>query len=275
MHAYFTQIEGFRVRYWEGGDGFPILMLHGVGPGTSTVGNFGPVLEPLEEHCRIIAIDLIGFGDSERKKAGPLFDMDLWVRQGLAVLDHFTGGKRCGLIGHSLGGALALKIASHAPQVTKILTSSSIGASYPLNEALDAFWTLPQSPEELRRVMGDMVFNQAAVTDEMLEERWELLSQPGYGDYFAEMFGGDRQALIDSAVVSDEEASRITATITMMHGRDDKPCPAKETTLMVADKLPKADVMLLSDCGHNLPRERTGDYLAAARALFDPSRAMN
>ena len=29
MHAYFTQIEGFRVRYWEGGDGFPILMLHG------------------------------------------------------------------------------------------------------------------------------------------------------------------------------------------------------------------------------------------------------
>lgn len=273
MHAYFTQIEGFRVRYWEGGDGFPILMLHGVGPGTSTVGNFGPILEPLEEHCRIIAIDLIGFGDSERKKEGPLFDMDLWVRQGLAVLDHFTGGKRCGLVGHSLGGALALKIASHAPQVTKILTSSSIGASYPLNDTLDAFWTLPRDPDELRRIMGDMVFDQSAITDEMLEQRWELLSQPGYGDYFAEMFAGDRQALIDAAVVSDEEAARITATITMMHGRNDKPCPVDQTTLVVADKLPKADVILLSECGHNLPRERTDDYLAAARGLFDRSRA--
>ena len=99
--------------------------------------------------------------------------MDLWVRQGLAVLDHFTGGKRCGLVGHSLGGALALKIASHAPQVTKILTSSSIGASYPLNDTLDAFWTLPRDPDELRRIMGDMVFDQSAITDEMLEQRWE------------------------------------------------------------------------------------------------------
>ena len=270
MHAYFTQIEGFRVRYWEGGDGFPVLMLHGVGPGTSTVGNFGPVLEPLEEHCRVIAIDLIGFGDSERKKEGPLFDMDLWVRQGLAVLDHFTGGKKCGLIGHSLGGALALKIASHAPQVTKILTSSAIGASYPLNHALDAFWTLPQTPEDLRQVMQEMVFDQSAITDDMMETRWELLSQPGYGEYFAEMFGGDRQSLIDAAVLNDEEAGKITADIIMMHGRNDKPCPADQTTLAVADKLPNADVLLLSNCGHNLPRERTADYLATARALFDP-----
>lgn len=270
MHAYFTQIEGFRVRYWEGGDGFPILMLHGVGPGTSTVGNFGPVLEPLEEHCRVIAIDLIGFGDSEKKNEGLLFDVDLWVRQGLAVLDHFTGGKKCGLVGHSLGGALALKIASHAPQVTKILTSSSIGASYPLNDTLNSFWTLPQSPEDLHQVMRDMVFDQAAITDDMLETRWELLNQPGYDAYFEAMFDGDRQALIDSAVVTDEEAARITADITMLHGRNDKPCPAAETTLVVAEKLPKADVILLGDCGHNLPRERTGDYLAAARALFNP-----
>lgn len=270
MHAYFTQIEGYRVRYWEGGDGFPILMLHGVGPGTSTVGNFGPVLEPLEEHCRIIAIDLVGFGDSERKKEGPFFDVDLWMRQGLAVLDHFIGGKRCGLVGHSLGGALALKIASHAPQVSKILTSSSIGASYPLNSALDAFWSLPGDQDQLRQIMGDMVFDPGAVTDEMLEMRWELLSQEGYGDYFVDMFSGDRQQLIDSAVLSDEEAARIDATITMLHGRNDKPCPAEQTTLKVAEKLPPADVILLGNCGHNLPRERTGDYLAAARSLFDP-----
>ena len=164
---------------------------------------------------------------------------------------------------------LALKIASQAPQVAKILTSSSIGASYPLNDTLDAFWTLPGDPDELRRIMGNMVFDQTAITDEMLEGRWELLSQEGYGDYFVDMFAGDRQALIDAAVVSDEEAARITAAITMMHGRNDKPCPVDQTTLVVADKLPKADVILLSGCGHNLPRERTDDYLAAARALFD------
>ena len=118
--------------------------------------------------------------------------------------------------------------------------------------------------------MGDMVFDPSAVTDEMLEMRWELLSQEGYGDYFVNMFAGDRQQLIDSAVLSDDEAARIDATITMLHGRNDKPCPAEQTTLKVAEKLPSADVILLGNCGHNLPRERTGDYLAAARSLFDP-----
>ena len=77
-------------------------------------------------------------------------------------------------------------------------------------------------------------------------------------------------AIIDAAVVSDDEAARITAAVTMMHGRNDKPCPFDQTTLAVAKKLPRADVILLGDCGHNLPRERTKDYLAAARALFNP-----
>jgi hypothetical protein len=36
-----------QVHYLEGGSGFPLPMLHGVGPGTSVMGNFGPVLEPL------------------------------------------------------------------------------------------------------------------------------------------------------------------------------------------------------------------------------------
>ncbi|MDC0033073.1 hypothetical protein OAJ57_00750, partial [Alphaproteobacteria bacterium] len=132
------------------------------------------------------------------------------------------------------------------------------------------FWNLPRDLNEMRQIMENMVFDQTAITDEMLELRWELLSQEGYGDYFVDMFAGDRQALIDAVEVTAEEAAHISATITMMHGRNDKPCPAEQTTLVVAENLPTADVILLSDCGHNLPRERTTEYLAAARALFDP-----
>ena len=59
-----VKVEGIDVHYWAGGTGFPLLMLHGVGPGTSIQGNFGPVLEPLAARCRIVAVDLIGFGAS-------------------------------------------------------------------------------------------------------------------------------------------------------------------------------------------------------------------
>jgi pimeloyl-ACP methyl ester carboxylesterase len=82
------------------------------------------------------------------------------------------------------------------------------------------------------------------------------------------MFGGDRQRFLDAAVLSPEEAARIAARVTLVHGRDDKPCPAGETALALAPLLPAADLVLLGECGHNLPRERTADYLAAADALF-------
>jgi 2-hydroxymuconate-semialdehyde hydrolase len=242
-------------------------MLHGVGPGTSIVGNFGPVLEPLIERYHIFACDLIGFGESARKPEEPFFDVDLWVRQGLAMLELMPDGP-CGVAGHSLGGALALKVASRAARITKVLTSCSIGASYPLNSALDGFWELPSDRAALRRAMEAMVCDPVNVSDEMIEGRWELLNQPGYDTYFGAMFAAPRQRFIDAGVLSAGELADINAEIMMIHGRDDRPCPPLETTMVLAESLPRAEIRLIGQCGHNLPREQTDAYLSAAFDLF-------
>lgn len=267
LESRFTEIEGYKVHYWEAGDGFPVLMMHGVGPGTSILGNFEPVLEPLAERYHIFATDLIGFGNSGTKRAEPYFDVDLWVRQGLVLLDQLPDGP-VGVAGHSLGGALALKVAARSDRVTHVLTSSSIGTPYPLNDALDAFWSLPQDRAELRRAMENMVFDTGALTDQMIDGRWDLLMQDGYGEYFAKMFGGDRQRYIDAGIVSDEEFGDIAAKVSLIHGRDDRPCPPDQTSVRLAERLPGATLTILDECGHNLPREKTDEYLAAAFELF-------
>ena len=57
--------EGVPVAYIRGGGkGFPILMIHGSGPGASTQGNWRLVLDPLADRYQIYAMDLIGFGES-------------------------------------------------------------------------------------------------------------------------------------------------------------------------------------------------------------------
>ena len=76
-----TSFDGTGVHAWEGGSGFPILMIHGSGPGASTLGNWRLVLEPLAARYHVVAVDLIGFGLSGRKKLAPFFDFDLWYRQ--------------------------------------------------------------------------------------------------------------------------------------------------------------------------------------------------
>jgi 2-hydroxymuconate-semialdehyde hydrolase len=263
----YTEIEGYQVHYWEGGSGFPLLMMHGVGPGTSIVGNFGPVLEPLAERYHVFACDLIGFAESDRKRDAPFFDVDLWVRQGLAMLELMPDGN-CGIAGHSLGGALALKVASRSPRITSVLTSCGIGAAYPLNDALDSFWTLPADKDELRRAMEAMVADKSAITDDMIDGRWDLLGQPGYAEYFAKMFSPPRQRFIDDAKLSEQELAAITGRVMMIHGRDDRPCPPEQTTLILAQTLAQAEVRLTPDCGHNLPRERTDAYLSAAHEIF-------
>src|SRR5262249_30743411 len=87
--------ESIPVHLLEAGDGVPLRLLHGSGPGVSVVGNFARVLEPLAERYRVFAMDWIGFGRSGRLAAPPFFDMDLWERQVHFALDHI-GSDRVG-----------------------------------------------------------------------------------------------------------------------------------------------------------------------------------
>ena len=74
-----TTFNGLRVAYWEGGSGEPLLLIHGSGPGASTLGNWRLVLDELARDFHVIAPDLIGFGQSDRKPEAPYFDLDLWA----------------------------------------------------------------------------------------------------------------------------------------------------------------------------------------------------
>ena len=75
------EFQDIPIHIWEGGEGYPILVLPGSGAGASTIGNFGRVIEPLAKRYKILAADRIGFALSGRKSHEPFFDMDMWVDQ--------------------------------------------------------------------------------------------------------------------------------------------------------------------------------------------------
>lgn len=260
--------EGIDVAYVEGGRGFPLLMIHGSGPGASTAGNWARVLGPLSDRFRVHAMDLIGFGKSGRKPAPPYFDFDLWLRQCLAMCRRIEGD-RFGIIGHSISGALAFKAAAREPRVAAVLATGTMGAKFPLNEVTARTWTFPRDRAALIEAAKGLIHDHRLIDDAYLATRERILyGDPNYGAYFDSMFGGEKQRFIDATAVAPEDLAAIKARVTMMHGREDRGFPADATSLVMARSMPQADIVLLGQCSHSIAMEYPAKLIEAAVSLF-------
>jgi pimeloyl-ACP methyl ester carboxylesterase len=133
------RIHGRDVAYIDEGDGPVLLLIHGIGGDWTT---WDPVLAPLADAYRVIAVDLPGHGGSA-KGAG---DYSLG---GLAnVLRDLTGAlqiPRATLIGHSLGGGVAMQFSYQYPERTERLVLVSSGGLGPDVGVLLRLATLPGS----------------------------------------------------------------------------------------------------------------------------------
>lgn len=264
------KFDGVNVHYWEAGRGFPVLMLHGSGPGASTLGNWRAVIEPLAEHFHIFAMDLVGFGWSGRKAKPPYFDVDLWRRQCATMIGRMPAGT-LGLVGHSLSGALALKLAASEPRVTKVLTTGTMGAPFAANTFTVRTWTFPKNRDELRRAAEGLVYNTSLIDEAYLANREQVLFQGDYRAYFSAMFEGNKQRFIDAAILTADELASIRCDVTMLHGRDDQGFPPEPLTLALSRSIPQADVVLIGKCSHSIAMEHPAKLLAAAQLLFPTS----
>ena len=105
-------VGGRRVHVVERGTGPPLLLVHGFGASTQDYEEF--VLEPLSRTHRAIAVDLFGFGWSERSDDLP-YGFALWADQLAGTLDAL-GIERASVAGHSMGGAVAAVFAARHPE---------------------------------------------------------------------------------------------------------------------------------------------------------------
>lgn len=262
------EFESMRFSALTGGSGFPILMLHGSGPGVSAWGNFRLVLEGLERSFRILAIDLIGFGESSRKPAKPYFDLDLWLRQARFALN-LLGDGPVGIIGHSVSAVLALRLAASNPRLTAVMTTGAMGGQFAANHDLELTWSVPRTRDDLREAMQSLIYDHSLITDELLDNRMKLLGSNGYAGYFGEMFAGNKQQYVDACVLDPSELGGLKCEVTLVHGRDDKPIPAMENSVSIGALIPKADVVLLGECSHSPALEHPGKFLDIAKMVFD------
>ena len=264
----FFSFESLRVAFTTLGQGRPLLLLHGSGPGASSLGNWRTVMGRLAEHYTVHAMDLIGFGQSDRRPQQPYFDYPMWVRQAQAMLARLGGEEPIGVIGHSLSGSIALTLASSNPRIAAVMTTGTMGTDFVPNDATHRTWRCPRTRDELRAAVGGLIYDKSLIDDAYLAAREPVVFAPGYAEYFDKMFEGDQRRYVRAAVLSEATLKGVTSPVLMLHGRNDKAFPT-ESTLQIAAQLPQADVLLLSHCSHSVAFEHSETFLVNAKLFFD------
>ena len=269
---------GGRVSTLQAGSGEPVVMVHGLG---ATKASFLPTINALSPSFRTIALDLPGFGDAE-KPLGAAYDAPFFARSVLNVLDTL-GLPRVHLIGHSLGGRVALEVAMRHPDRLRSVTLMTPSMAWRRER--------PWAPY-LRLVRPELGFIQPvprAVIDPLVR-RLVPHSDRGWGavavDEFlrgfldprgrAAFYAAARKIYLEEPAGPDgfwERLGSISTPSLFVWGREDRLVPAAFAR-HVERSVPQARHVVL-DCGHVPQLERpTALHSAIQRFLAaHPMRA--
>jgi pimeloyl-ACP methyl ester carboxylesterase len=121
----YISANGIGYYYEIRGEGEPLLLLHG---GLGSIDMFRPVLPILAESRQIIGIDLHGHGRTELGDR-PISYVDMG--DDMAAVLKELGYDRVDVMGYSMGGGVALRLAIQHPEIVRRLVSVSAGFSHP------------------------------------------------------------------------------------------------------------------------------------------------
>jgi 2-hydroxy-6-oxonona-2,4-dienedioate hydrolase len=268
----FAQTSRWKLHYNEAGSGPPVVLLHGSGPGATGWSNFGPNLGALSEHFRVLALDAPGWGRSD---AVTLEERD-HVGAVVELLDALEIDKAA-VVGNSMGGMTALKLAAlHPDRVSHLVTMGSGAPGVRLFgfgdgpteglKVLQAAYRDP-SPASMKHLVEVMTFDPAHASDALAEQRSEnALARP---DHLANFIAGIGQRS-PSWPTAEEVASIRTPTL-LIHGRDDR-VVHYENSLALLALVPDSRLVLLNRCGHWAQVEHASEF---NRLVLDFVRSTN
>ena len=245
------------LRYYDAGDGPTLLFLHGSGPGVTGWRNFRGVLPTFAAQYRCLILEFPGFGVSDDFGGHPMITAQAAVAPFLDAL----AVDRVDIIGNSMGGGVGINFAINNPdRVGRLVTIGGIGTnvfSPGPSEGIRLLQEFTEDPTRQRLVdwLNSMVFDEALVTDELIEERWRLATEPETLASARRMYGkaafASMMAMMRSADVPMPWAlmHKVSAPTLLTWGRDDRVSPL-DMALIPMRTIPNAELHVFPNCGH-------------------------
>jgi pimeloyl-ACP methyl ester carboxylesterase len=236
IHSQYAQVGPYRVHYFEGGKGPPLIFVHGL-EGESL--NWVQAMLDLRSHFHVYAIDLLGHGQTQQP------DIAYSIEQQAEMLRQFLADqniKSADLVGVSMGGWVVLKLAVEHPEVVnRLVVADAAGLKFEPNFTAETF--LPRTPEELTAFMA------------VLTARQHHLPYPLTRDllhHFAQQAWITRR-IFDSMLtyqdVLDGKLQGVNIPVLIIWGKEEKLIPMSVGEQM-KQQLPQSSLLVCTDSGH-------------------------
>jgi 3-oxoadipate enol-lactonase len=253
----FLERRGVRLRHFVGGTGPALLLVHGYG---GSAWNFAELAPLLAAGRRLLIPDLPGHGGSSPLPAAPNLAA---YADPLVALCREEGAARIDVVGHSLGGAVALRLAARRPELVRRLVLASAAGISSGTRAAEFFLSffgivqpgrlagrrsdvIAQSPR-LRR----FVFPHFSVSDP-----FSLTDRAVVGLLRGPTLHTDVLSAANALVREDPrpDLHRVACPVLCLWGAQDAQVPLADA-FQYARRL-RAELRVIADCGHLLIAER-------------------
>lgn len=251
----YATVFGQKIHYVEAGSGPVVILVHGLG-GDAT--NWAPTIGPLSQKYRVIVLDQIGFGKSDKPlinyRVGTLVDfLDGFYKQ--------LGITRASLVGNSLGGwTVAAYALAHPDKVDRLVLVDAAGFAVTGDVDPKILNGLNPSTRDSVKQLLPLVFHntQMFASDAAIDAFFTRRMTTGDG-YTIQRF-------IDSIVrgedVLDNKLSAVKQKTLIVWGREDGLTPLAMGERFKKE-IPGSELFIIEKCGHVPQLEKAADFNAA------------
>ena len=282
----YVDVDGIRTRYFEKGEGEPMVLVHGGHMGTfaaDLADDWDLNFDALSKHYRVYALDKLGMGFTDNPKTDDGYTIQ-------AQTDHVSrfmetlGIGPAHLCGHSRGGYLVTRLALQHPEQCRsciIVDSGTLSPGAGRNEIVHADPPLPLRSRECHRwVFERYSYSPACVTEGWLDVAVEAAHTPKYEEAVRKM---SDEGLLATKFLPDlqrdlEETHRwlldrgLQRPTLMLWGYNDPTAPLWQGMALMeflTAKERRTYLHIFNESGHFCYREHPEAFNAAVRAFTE------
>ncbi len=250
-----VEASGLHLQWLRSGQGTPLVLIHGFGADLSS---WRPLLAHLPATLPVLALDLPAHGKSSESASA---DLAAVAQEVLARLTR-EGVDAAHVLGHSLGGGVALALMQQAPARVRSLTLlAPLGLGGRADPAFIDGLTQAEDESMLKAVMGRLVHEARWITGSFVATAFQQLQRSGRRDALRTL--AERLLPASGPAPSLHEVlAQAAVPVHVLWGREDRILPWAEVQALP----PSVGLHLLPGVGH-LPQVEAGAWVGQVAAL--------